>query len=361
MLLAENVSPQVLYALLECKRLADVPQILGAQNAAFQQRIALRQRSQKKPSALAHALFTTLTDATTSYPLYTLWMIIGCISLGFISLSIVTGGVLMLTLLMAGALFFRSYQKHLKNHNKVQHNEILTRLQLEAAEKIMALAPQAVNLEPDPPPLQPRRSVANTIKNFLNTAILTTTTLVGTYYLSAVAITLALGLATAATALTGPIGIGIACGVAALLGIYFGYKQYQSNKQHKNHKDSLKHLNQTLEKRTVLCEQLKNQLLPLNNTNHPVFILCRENRRASIKPSFKTSPAATVNNPLRYFQKRPESNHTPSPQIARKTMKKEWRDTDLQQQRLKNPFPPLRARAGEKPLPHRMLSRLIKR
>ncbi len=263
--LDNNLSPKILYDLLECKNLDNLPKILGEKNAATQQRLQLRQRQRKKSSPLAHALFTTLTDATTSYPLYTLWMIIGCISLGLVPLSIITGGVALLTFVMAGALFYDSYRKHLKVNRQRQRAEILATIQLEAAEKIIARSPRSLNLEPDPPhPGTPRITTTKTVKYFLNTLILTATTLVGTYYLSAVAIALALGLATTAAALTGPIGIGIACGLALMLGGYFAYKQYQSNKQRKKDKAELAHLERKLEIRSDACATIKNELLNKN-------------------------------------------------------------------------------------------------
>lgn len=263
--LDNNLPSKTLYAVLECKNLDNLPKILGDKNAATQQRLQLLQRQLKKPSPLTHALFTTLTDATTSYPLYTLWMIIGCISLGLVPLSIITAGVALLTFVMAGVLFYDSYRKHLKVNRQRQRAEILATIQLEAAEKIIARSPRPLNLEPNPPhPNTPRISAIKTGKSFLNTLILTATTLVGTYYLSAVAIALALGLATTAVALTGPIGIGVACGLALLLGGYFAYKQYQSNKQRKIDKAQLAHLEKKLEIRSDACATIKNELLNAN-------------------------------------------------------------------------------------------------
>ena len=164
---------------------------------------------------------------------------------------------------MACALFFDSYRKHLKTHRKTRNETIMATIKLEAAEKIIAKAPSPIILEPDPPaPSEPKMRVAKSLKNCLHTLILTTTTLVGTYYLSVVAIASALALAAVATALTGPIGIGIACATAVLLGGYFAYKQYQSNKQVKREKMQLDFLEEKLIKRGRACADLEPILNP---------------------------------------------------------------------------------------------------
>lgn len=80
------------------------------------------------------------------------------------------------------------------------------------------------------------------------------------YYITAIAVTQALALTTAATILTGGIGLGIALGLTLLITGYLGYKHYQHNKQREKIQEEHDDLQKEITSKHKECYKLKEQL-----------------------------------------------------------------------------------------------------
>jgi hypothetical protein len=93
-------------------------------------------------------------------------------------------------------------------------------------------------------------------------------TLFGTYYIGANAIIGAFGAATIASAMIGPIGLGIAIGVCLGIGLFFAYKCYQTCKENEKTKKYEKILCAQLDTKYKKCHQLHEKVLALRNPHH---------------------------------------------------------------------------------------------
>lgn len=228
-------------------------------------------------SLISQSIFSSLNDAP-SYSLMTLLAIIGTVSIKVFALSILTAGFSTIMLLTGVIFFIASYQEQRDEMKKARKFFDFATIKIQCAKELirrqeiqlgnMHVQPQLKTFEPDihlKPFVYKNSGKLQKIKPALGAGLLTATMLFGTYYLGVSAIIAAFGAAAAATALLGPIGLGVALGAAALLGIYCGYKQYRSSVIADKIDKQQKHLGEEFRHQRDKCYGLSKRISSLQN------------------------------------------------------------------------------------------------
>lgn len=102
------------------------------------------------------------------------------------------------------------------------------------------------------------------VRNALGAMVVVSATLFYTYYAVTLSLTVAFASAAFVGAMCGPIGIGVALGVAFAIGAYFAFKKYQLDKNNKQLKNDIKALEKEFSGKNGKlneCEVLRSQKL----------------------------------------------------------------------------------------------------
>lgn len=234
---------------------------------------------------ISQSLLTALTDAP-SYPFIILWTLVGLVSLSVIPLTLITAGFFALTLISGGIFFYSSHNDLKKEAHKIDNNLRLTALKIACTKELIKRKTfeidaelsdkNTVNLQdllrfnPLPKLIYKDKNKWTRIKNSLGAATMISSILFGTYYLGIGAVVTAFGLTSVASVLLGPIGIGVMLAVACLIGIAFGYKCYQAQKNSEELRKQQKQMQQELNSKNEEYEELNNRLKSLENKkSHP--------------------------------------------------------------------------------------------
>lgn len=234
-----------------------------------------------KINITSRAIFSAITEGP-SCSLVILWSIIGLVSLSLISLSILTA-VFICLLISTGAIFFYSTMRESKRENHKASKEInLLELKLICANEIFRRQkyqmakekiPQAalsekvfsLNLE------KPIKNKFPHLKKSIGATLMVTPMLFGTYYFVTTGILAAFGLTTISGILTGPIGIGIAIAAALCIGIFFGYKLYQSCIHEELFNKKIKRINKIVDYKRRICYEQKHKLSHKKSVSHELI------------------------------------------------------------------------------------------
>lgn len=190
------------------------------------------------------SFFYSINDAS-NYALLTLLSILGSITLEFLPLSILTGALSVVTIATCGVFLVSAYREHQQERKKTQEdldfialkiqceNEIIRRKKVELAAsmrnsaEITAVLSQNPDIEPEPF-VYKNKITLEKVRPAMGFGLLTAMMMFGTYYSGVAIIIHAFGALAISGALLGPIGIGVALGVALVIGAYCGYRHYQA-------------------------------------------------------------------------------------------------------------------------------------
>lgn len=320
----EKLTLEELDYILNCNKLKEI-------NRKFDEHITmdwihnLRQKHKLKikNNRVSQSLFESLNDAP-SYPIVAIWSLIGLVNLGLITLIVITVGCAALTLTSGGIFFYSTYKEKQKEMKKNNQFIDLAVLKLACAKEIInrrqneietLLHKSNIKLEPFKKSITPviKQSINRNphrltmMKNSLSVGMLTSAMLFGTYYLGISSVVAAFGASAAVSMMLGPIGLGVAIGIAAGIGIYFGYKYYQTCKRTAKINKIQKYLISEIELKTQECDKMQNelqqlqQLQQLPSANHVATLTCKETkswkRPRSNSYSYFTSPMSLTYKP----------------------------------------------------------------
>lgn len=204
-----------------------------------------------KKSALtiiSQSIYNALTDST-SYPLYFFWSLLIFAHLGLLSLTILTC-IFGLAALSLGILCFcYQYRKQIKDTNKYENNYIFLKLKNDIYCFLIEKHQNELSIKTNPEtaspfefnPLLSSKNKLFRYKETFGTAGLAAIYLLGTYYFSIDAILTAFGITVLTTT---SLALPLAALACALIGLYFGYQFYKSNKEESIIHKNLKALNQ---------------------------------------------------------------------------------------------------------------------
>lgn len=214
---------------------------------------------------ISQSLFATINDAP-SYSIMTLLSIINIIIFKFFALSLLTAGFALITMIAATVYFAASYRDNYDEARKAERRFDFATIKIKCAEELIARQKKRVQYDTELKPHFHRVELlahrhANYVyedKGMLEKAkpalgaCLLSANMLWTYYLGIGTIIGAFGAAAASAAMLGPIGIAIAIGVSVLIGIYAGYKAYQTSVNLEDTDKSLKHMSDEFEHKRQL-------------------------------------------------------------------------------------------------------------
>lgn len=216
----------------------------------------------KDTNNLNPSLLSAMDDAST--PVYVLWGLTGIIGTGVAAtaISMVSLGLIPI---IGGVYTYYAYKKHQDKISDWTSTFQLSYLKLEAANKIMTSLGahpmknsknqfiKAVNLG-----VRHYKKTANvSAVSSLGVSFTSGLTLFGCFYLGISSIIESMGFAAIASLLSGPIGVGVAIGVSLLLGLYIGYKHYQSEKNSQAINSCQKMISSKINRKKIECHRLK--------------------------------------------------------------------------------------------------------
>ncbi|HTM64541.1 MAG TPA: hypothetical protein VL360_08625 [Gammaproteobacteria bacterium] len=296
MVIWEELTEEELYFILECDKLKYIVAVFNSSNR--QKKIthdkwlqAARSQYQFEPDKgiIGQSIFNSLNEAP-SYSFMTLLSIIGMAALKIFALSFLTAGFSALMLFTGGIYFASSYKAQKDKEDKDRKFFDLASIKLQCADEIIRRHELSLKFRPlnegcdlylsddvrklvIKPFEYKNKDKFDKFKSSLGAGLLSFTMLFGTYYLGACTLIAAFGLAT--TIALGPIGIGIALGVAAIIGGYCGYLQYKSDvlaeKIDKKQKKLMNYFNYKRHTCYHLQKQLDHHDIP-RNLSEPDFL-----------------------------------------------------------------------------------------
>lgn len=189
----------------------------------------------------SHALVSAIN--ASAVPIDTFWLVTGCIELGMLGAAAlpVTIAVLAFGLLIGAYFFSESYKKKKNKKKRVLQFFQLADLKIQVFDELIQRETNKIALLNHD--LSPELAVKNdyvfsrqhsiSLKKSLSVGLTATAVLSITFLLGVSSFFETLGYISLVSALTGPIGLGIALGTFAVaigIGAYLGYKHYQSKK-----------------------------------------------------------------------------------------------------------------------------------
>lgn len=271
MSLWKELSTEQLYKILECENIAKIYKRLkqlAEDGIAYDlertiNKIRKKYNNDLSKQQIMPTVFSILSNET-SYPLIVLLTIAQAVTLGFLTLGILTIGTAIVSLAAGIFYFYTAYRENKIESQQNQDSLDFTHIKLECAKEIIRRDHELNNQHDNnatfaqitfaKPFVFKNENRLRLIKSAITTTFLTASSLFAIYYLTAAVILAAFSIT---TALFGPIGIGVAIGATLLIGLYAGYKQYQS--LYNNEKlDAYKaHQAQQLEKKCDQCDALR--------------------------------------------------------------------------------------------------------
>lgn len=229
--------------------------------------------------------FMSFSDGP-NYPMLALWGTLEVMSISFIPLTIITILTSLLVLGLSGIYFYSTYQELARETEKIQRFFKLAYLKQRCADLLLErlnneYERKAIEndqpirkewqIKPQPQPQNIEEKVNKNrlprLRNAIGTALVVSTTLVGTYYFGTSTIITAYGLTTVAAAMLGPFGLAAAFLVAFSLGAFLGYKYYKASTNEQRIKQQQKQLENINELKRNECYELKEKIenIPLVN------------------------------------------------------------------------------------------------
>lgn len=271
MSLWKELSTDQLYVILECKNIEKINKwLLRFANNGLEEQFHLsivKARLKCKHALSQHeimqSLFTVVTSEA-SYPAIILLAIAQATVLSLLALSILTIGTAVLTL-AAGIFFYvAAYSEYKIEYESNLDDLDFSQIKLECTKEIIRRHEEPTiqnenqsswNIKPFTKPFIFRNdNRLRRMKSALASTMLTAGSLFAIYYLMVAVVIAAFGVT---TALLGPIGIGVAIGVTLAIGLYAGYKQYQSLYNNEKLAAFKEHQEHQLEKKCNLCNELR--------------------------------------------------------------------------------------------------------
>jgi hypothetical protein len=228
---------------------------------------------------ITHSFFSSINDLP-SYAIMTLIAIADVANLAVLSLLAITATLLAATLITGALYFISSYQEQKKQSMKNQRMFDILVIKKKCTEELIRRANPSDDiilplLISSRPTLSLNHDDANKIvvndnfkytqttklkrvKPAIGAGVMIGSILLSTYYLGASTIITAFGAATAASAMLGPIGLGVALGVTIGIAIFYAVVHYRSSiDEHKTLK-YIAHLEKDLQKSTDELESFQN-------------------------------------------------------------------------------------------------------
>lgn len=244
--LALSLGEEQLEQVLECDDFAKLQSVFGRDTPKIKnffqeaaQKNAVIQKN--KHFSFGQAVLNTLNENFLSFPKYFLGMITGFITLAFVPLSIMSGGLTLLGLGGGGLYLANAYQNAKKNNKKEDKARQFIYFKNLCADRLIDGLKNKGHKQGNAaikPYLKDIKSVLNKpasrlpgMQKFFASSLMLTTLLFQSYYLAAHSLLLITGLSLAAGAMIGPIGLGIATGVIAGISLFLSYKQYRANRE----------------------------------------------------------------------------------------------------------------------------------
>lgn len=204
-------------------------------------------------------LYSTILPALkkgVAYPIYIWGTLAGVVSLGFLTLTVVTGGIATLALILGGFFSYAAYTKHKAESIKHEKSLQLVVLKNLCADELLKRHPAFTTCDPLPKRSIKQPETLPAVKTGITSALNISIILLESYYLGSYAIVAGMGFS-AAAAITGPIGLAIAASIVVSISLFFAYKEYQAHKQ-KQYEDSVeKKLNKELNDKVDRCYKIK--------------------------------------------------------------------------------------------------------
>jgi hypothetical protein len=249
------------------------------------------------------SILEPLTNIAT-YPILIFWTAVTIISLTtpvLLALCAATG------LLTLGFMYlgYRVTQQNQNDGQCTQEKTALLMVKIQTLKTLLNNDHQQIALISKNNPGQFQWISLAAIKESLEAMLLTTYTLLGTYYLGCTAITTALGTTALSTFLSSPVGLCVCLSAAFLVGLFFGYNTLQAAREKDfvaNREDELQtELNQlwNLSKKRLLNPAT--QLSCVTSTG--------DNQTPNLQPLFKISPIRSGISFFTRLKHQPIRNH----------------------------------------------------
>lgn len=233
----QSVSQEDLLFVINCKQIKELVTRFGEKTVSqVSKQIKYVSVKSYPNNKMSRALLAALTDAP-SYPLVMLWTLVGLVALSILPLTFITLGFLGLGFISGTIYFYSHYQELNKEMNKRDKNFQLAGIKQVCMNELCRRKNiQVVNKQLHDVSVQ--RSIENKLtknkwhrlRGAIGATVMSASVLFGTYYIGGSSIIAAFGLASVASSMLGPIGIGVMLALALMIGIYFGYKSYQAQK-----------------------------------------------------------------------------------------------------------------------------------
>ena len=277
MTLLKSLSLDELFFLINCKNITAFNNKFGEARAKqLLNEINLLDNVEDQNHKIIKSLYLAITDLP-KYPLLICWTILNLVSFGIISLTLVTI-MLSLFILLTGGIYF--YSNYLKLNDEAEANKQLsqlTDLKLQCADLLIDYQTNEINKlkinhgskfawRPKIQELQVNfndapQYIIHKVKQSVESGIIVTTSLFQSYYLGLQTLISTSLLPIAA--LAGPIGIGAVLSVCLAIGIYCGYKSYQTYQKEELLKNHQNEINNMVESKCSKCNELKEKLFQL--------------------------------------------------------------------------------------------------